>query len=417
MTELECYYDQHESFLVNQANATDTLEYWMSEHLRLSGIYWGFSALALMRRKDQKSACADFEGVDIASPLLDTRMTALSRRGLIDYIISCRDPKTGAFGGSPGHDPQLHQSLSAVQVLIILDALDEVLPTTPSPDDDDAIPSNAPTDPDLPPPGHPSALPLPALDDATWHARCPRIPRNSPRGRLVDYIVRLQRADGSFMADAWGEVDTRFVYCAISMLALLGALDACDVDSATAWMLRCQNWDGGFGVAPGSESHGAQVFCVVGALAITGGLPRVDRDRLAAWLAERQGPDGGLNGRPEKKSDVCYSFWVVTCLRMLGRVSFIDTGALCRFIIKCQDPRDGGFGDRPGNQPDVFHTFFALAGLSLLQWGGLPAGTTGAPADAVTTPLVAIDPHFALPQCVLAKHGIKPRFTYADEQL
>ena len=26
----------------------------------------------------------------------------------------------------------------------------------------------------------------------------------------------------------------------------------------------------------------------------------------------------------------------------------------------------GGFGDRPGNMPDPFHTFFALSGLSLI---------------------------------------------------
>jgi geranylgeranyl transferase type-2 subunit beta len=34
--------------------------------------------------------------------------------------------------------------------------------------------------------------------------------------------------------------------------------------------------------------------------------------------------------------------------------------------LNCQDS-DGGISDRPGNTPDVFHTFFGLAALSLLN--------------------------------------------------
>lgn len=36
-----------------------------------------------------------------------------------------------------------------------------------------------------------------------------------------------------------------------------------------------------------------------------------------------------------------------------------------------QDPENGGFGDRPGNVVDVFHTHFSIAGLSLLKFDGI----------------------------------------------
>lgn len=36
-----------------------------------------------------------------------------------------------------------------------------------------------------------------------------------------------------------------------------------------------------------------------------------------------------------------------------------------------QDPEAGGFADRPGNAVDVFHTVFAVAGLSLLGFEGI----------------------------------------------
>ena len=38
------------------------------------------------------------------------------------------------------------------------------------------------------------------------------------------------------------------------------------------------------------------------------------------------------------------------------------------FILACQDHDDGGIADRPGNVADVFHTFFGIAGLSLLGY-------------------------------------------------
>lgn len=101
-------------------------------------------------------------------------------------------------------------------------------------------------------------------------------------------------------------------------------------------------------------------------MSILNALDELDTDALAWWLCERQLPCGGLNGRPEKKEDVCYSWWVLSCLSILGKIDWIDTVALERFILKCQDTDDGGIADRPGDMADVFHTFFGLAGLSLM---------------------------------------------------
>lgn len=37
----------------------------------------------------------------------------------------------------------------------------------------------------------------------------------------VEYICRLIQDDGSVMGDEWGEIDTRFNFCAVASLALL----------------------------------------------------------------------------------------------------------------------------------------------------------------------------------------------------
>jgi len=38
---------------------------------------------------------------------------------------------------------------------------------------------------------------------------------------VVQYVSSLQQNDGSFYGDKWGEVDTRFSFCAVACLALL----------------------------------------------------------------------------------------------------------------------------------------------------------------------------------------------------
>ena len=68
---------------------------------------------------------------------------------------------------------------------------------------------------------------------------------------------------------------------------------------------------------------------------------------------------------------MCYSWWVLSSLSILGRLHWIDQAALARFILKCQDPQKGGIADRPNDEPDVYHTFFGVAGLSLMAGGGL----------------------------------------------
>ena len=51
---------------------------------------------------------------------------------------------------------------------------------------------------------------------------------------------------------------------------------------------------------------------------------------------------------------------------MMDRQDWVDQEALEKYILNCQDEEDGGISDRPGNQVDVFHTFFGIAALSLL---------------------------------------------------
>jgi geranylgeranyl transferase type-2 subunit beta len=186
------------------------------------------------------------------------------------------------------------------------------------------------------------------------------------------YLAGLQnRETGTFTGDEWGEEDTRFLYAALNALSLLHLLDLVDVPLAVKYIESCANFDGGYGVCPGAETHSGQIFACLGALSIAGRIDVVNKDKLGRWLSERQVDAGGLNGRPEKLEDACYSWWVASSLAMIGKLKWIDGGKLTNYILSCQDTENGGIADRPGDMVDVFHTHFAIAGLSLLGYPGL----------------------------------------------
>ena len=58
--------------------------------------------------------------------------------------------------------------------------------------------------------------------------------------KVVSFVSNLQQKDGSFAGDKWGEIDTRFSYCALSILSLLGALNSgsVNIDKAIEFIVR-----------------------------------------------------------------------------------------------------------------------------------------------------------------------------------
>lgn len=298
---MRLYKEEHIRYIKSLDSKKQDYEYWLSEHLRINGMYWGLAALCCL------NAIETFDKAEV-----------------VGFVRSCWDNRTGGFGAFPRHDAHLVSTLSGIQILSIYDALDTL--------------------------------------------------SNEEVEKCVDFIESNQLEDGSFQGDRFGEVDTRFIYTALSSLSILGHLSVRVVDPAVEFIKRCYNFDGGFGLCPNAESHAAQVFTCVGALAIVGrigDLSSQQLDNIGWWLCERQVPEGGLNGRPCKLPDVCYSWWVLSTLSIINKLEWIDHGKLVEFILKTQDPKKGGLSDRPGNEVDVFHTLFGIAGLSLMGFDGL----------------------------------------------
>mmetsp|Transcript_26655 Transcript_26655/g.40663 ORF Transcript_26655/g.40663 Transcript_26655/m.40663 type:complete len:80 (+) Transcript_26655:755-994(+) len=73
---------------------------------------------------------------------------------------------------------------------------------------------------------------------------------------------------------------------------------------------------------------------------------------------------------------------------MIERQEWINLDKLKQYVLNCQDELGGGIGDRPGNEVDVFHTFFGLTALSLMGHYDLEL----------------IDNTYAIPRATIEKH-------------
>ncbi len=383
------YHDLHINYIQTLASKIDSpssYEGAVTEHLRMSGVYWSLTALSLLvpfeevdkrmnltgeyaTKEEEQQVHSTSDNNDhstINSNAKSTSGVTSKKQSIVDWVFSCYDTSSGGFGGNLNQDGHILYTLSALQILALADKLSD-----------------------------------------------PRLLSN--KEQIVHFITSCQQADGSFAGDEWGEVDTRFTYCALSSLSLLDELSAVDVDKAAEYIASCQNFDGGFGCTQGAESHAGQIFTCVGALSIARRLDLIhDVELLCWWLAERQCDSGGLNGRPEKQADVCYSWWILSSLCILGRVDYIKGSKLASFILKCQDDEDGGIADRPSDMPDVFHTFFGISGLSLI---GILHGMKDGSDDFVfqisgdegscSRKYRMIDPIYALPTDVVQKLKLK----------
>lgn len=68
----------------------------------MNGVYWGLTPLHLMNHPN-----------------------ALPRDETIEFVLSCQH-ESGGFGAAPLHDAHMLYTVSAVQILVTLDALDEL---------------------------------------------------------------------------------------------------------------------------------------------------------------------------------------------------------------------------------------------------------------------------------------------------
>ncbi|OXB38380.1 geranylgeranyl transferase type-1 subunit beta [Cryptococcus neoformans] len=195
---------------------------------------------------------------------------------------------------------------------------------------------------------------------------------------LLYFLNSCQAEDGSFSplpAEPYllegFQSDARMAYIASVISHIIHDSSGINLCKLKEWIRKCRTWEGGYASRPGViEAQGGTTYCSLAALSFMSDFdnsPSPLNDRIfqtdtLRWLVSRQ--LGGFQGRPGKLEDVCYSFWCGGALSVLGRDDLIDHDANKAFLLSAQSPL-GGFGKEPEDYPDPYHSYLALAALSL----------------------------------------------------
>ncbi|ESS36461.1 prenyltransferase and squalene oxidase repeat-containing protein [Toxoplasma gondii GAB2-2007-GAL-DOM2] len=217
-----------------------------------------------------------------------------------------------------------------------------------------------------------------------------------PRQYIYDWLMRVKSHGGGFRMHVDGEIDMRGTYCAVATASMLHMLTDELVEGVPEYVAACQTYEGGIAGEPGLEAHGGYTYCGLAALCILGKAHEfLDLDRLLHWAVMRQmGFEGGFQGRTNKLVDSCYSFWMSALFPLLAhafhlaghripRELWASSRHLQQYILACcQDPR-GGLRDKPGKAADLYHTCYALSGLSVAQHTLLSATSSASSSTSV----------------------------------
>ncbi|KXN73774.1 terpenoid cyclases/Protein prenyltransferase [Conidiobolus coronatus NRRL 28638] len=271
----------HVQFIKNLDNHGNSIEYHYSLHLKLSGIYWGSTALFLLGKPD-----------------------TLDSEEIVKFLLSCQT-EDGGFGGYPGHDSHISYTLSAIQILVLYNRLDAI--------DIDKV-ANYIAD---------LQVDSGAFKGDKWgeiDTRFCYIALNALTllnkltlidiPKLTQYIIKCQNYDGGFGAVPNAESHSGQVWCCVAALCILNQLDLIDRDSLCWWLSERQLPCGGLNGRPEKKEDVCYSWWV---------LNWINKDALTKFILNTQDPEtGGLGDRPGNIGDVFHTLFGIAALSLLG---------------------------------------------------------------------------------------------------
>uniref|UniRef100_A0A0E0IED4 Geranylgeranyl transferase type II subunit beta n=1 Tax=Oryza nivara TaxID=4536 RepID=A0A0E0IED4_ORYNI len=236
----------------------------------------------------------------------------------------------------------------------------------------------------------------------------------------VRYIVTVEKRKDSFESLVMEHIRLNGAYWGLTTLDLLHKLRAVEADEVIEWIMSCYHPEsGGFGGNVGHDAHVLYTLSAVQVLCLFDRLDALDVDKtllgfkmkmdhflvifgvkwtlaVRTWMVDLElcqevnhtlgryfvvlalsqslarcitlieiSLDGGFVSVSAKREGS------MDGLRNLLIVHWIDKDKLAKFILNCQDKENGGISDRPDNAVDIYHTYFGVAGLSLMEYPGV----------------------------------------------
>ncbi|KAG9286586.1 hypothetical protein G9A89_005354 [Geosiphon pyriformis] len=287
----ELLFDLHVKYIQSLDTKRDDLEYWLTEHLRLSGVYWGLTALDLLNN-----------------------LTVLEKEDIVKYVVSCQHDN-GGFGGHLRHDPHILYTLYAVQILLIEDALDSVnvekiVEYVSSLQDrvTGAFSGDEWGEID-------TRFSYSALSCLSLLKRLDAI--DVPKA--IEFIISCKNFDGGFGSTPGAESHAGQIFCCVAALAIVNSLHLVNADLLGWWLCERQLKSGGLNGRPEKLEDVCYSWWVLSSLSILGRLHWIDKEKLIDFVLAAQDPEtGGIADRPGDMVDVFHTLFGIAGLSIVG---------------------------------------------------------------------------------------------------
>ncbi|CAI6341696.1 unnamed protein product [Periconia digitata] len=308
-SEIHLYVEKHVSYIQSLDSRKHELEYWLTEHLRLNGLYWGLTALHLLGHPH-----------------------ALPRAQVLEFVFSCLHGN-GGFGAAPGHDPHMLYTVSAVQILATLDAFSDL----------DAHTNHG---------CEKVAQYIANLQDADsgtfsgdeWGEKDTRFLYGALNAlslmgfmhlvnvdKAVQHVHSCANFDGAYGTSPGAESHSGQVFTCLGALTIAGRLDLVDQDKLGAWLSERQLKSGGLNGRPEKTEDVCYSWWVMSSLAMLDRLHWIDGEKLSSFILQCQDPDhGGLADSPGNMVDVFHTVFGLAGLSLLKYPSLVEVDPVYR---------------------------------------------------------------------------------------
>uniref|UniRef100_A0A1B6EFJ0 Geranylgeranyl transferase type-2 subunit beta n=1 Tax=Clastoptera arizonana TaxID=38151 RepID=A0A1B6EFJ0_9HEMI len=279
---------KHSEFIATFGTKKDDFEYCRTENLRMSGMYWGLTAMDVM---DQ--------------------LHSMDKQEVIGFIQQCVNEESGGISASIGHDPHLLYTLSAVQIACLLDCVNE-----------------------LPVEGIVQYIQTLQQNDGSffgdkWGEVDARfsfcaVACLSLLGRLdainitnaVKFVLSCKNFDGGFGSRPGSESHAGLIYCCVGFLSITECIDA---DLLGWWLSERQLPSGGLNGRPEKLPDVCYSWWVLASLTMLGRLHWVNKETLQSFILSCQDDEtGGFSDRPGDIPDPFHTLFGIAALSLLG---------------------------------------------------------------------------------------------------